>query len=88
MAVKKKLKDFESAITRLEEITDELESGETSLEESIALYTEGLEIARYCDKKLTETEKKVKLIQEQDGALTERALDMSDEDDEFEEDEE
>ena len=31
MATKKKYRDFESAVERLEEITDQLEAGETSL---------------------------------------------------------
>ena len=46
MPAKKKYKDFESALERLEAVTDELESGEATLEQSIALYTEGLEIAK------------------------------------------
>lgn len=71
MATKKKYKDFESAIERLEEITVLLESGQSSLEESIGLYTEGLEIARFCDERLSETEKTIKIIQEKDGVLTE-----------------
>ena len=75
MVSKKKYKDFESAILRLEEITDLLEGGESSLEESIDLYTEGLEIARFCDSKLGETEKKIKIIQEKDGLLVEEELD-------------
>ncbi len=75
MVSKKKYKDFESAIERLEEITDLLEGGETSLEESIDLYTEGLDIARYCDTKLSETEKKIKIIQEKDGLVSEEEMD-------------
>lgn len=56
MAKKKEYKDFESAIKRLEEIVGILESGESSLEESIALYTEGVTIADICNRKLTEAE--------------------------------
>lgn len=56
MASKKMYKDFESAITRLEEITGALESGELTLEQSIALYTEGVEIAAVCNTKLDEAE--------------------------------
>jgi len=59
---KPKYKDFESALGRLEEITEELESGESSLEESIELYTEGLNIAKFCNDTLTDAEKKIKLI--------------------------
>ena len=79
MAQKKKFKDFESAIERLEEITDILEGGESSLEDSIDLYSEGLEIAHFCDKKLSETEKKIKVIQEKDGLITEAELDADEE---------
>ncbi|MFH1700292.1 MAG: exodeoxyribonuclease VII small subunit [Candidatus Zixiibacteriota bacterium] len=59
MPVKKEYKDFEGAINRLEEITEQLESGELSLEDSITLYTEGVEIAGICNKKLTEAEGKI-----------------------------
>ena len=69
MPAKKKYKDFEPAAARLEEITGLLESGESSLEESIELYTEGLEIAGFCNSKLSEAEKKIKLITEKDGQV-------------------
>jgi exodeoxyribonuclease VII small subunit len=71
MASGKKYRDFESAIQRLEEITSQLEAGETTLEDSIKLYTEGLEIAQFCEKKLAEAEKKVKIIRQQSGRLAE-----------------
>lgn len=71
MAVLKKYKDFETAINRLEEITGFLESGEVQLEEAIKLYTEGLEIAGFCDKKLNEAEKKVKIITEKNDVPVE-----------------
>lgn len=75
MATKKKYKDFESAISRLEEITSLLESGDTSLEDSIRLYTEGLEIAKFCDKKLADAEKKIKIIREKNNQLVEEEFD-------------
>ncbi|MEW6049577.1 MAG: exodeoxyribonuclease VII small subunit [Candidatus Zixiibacteriota bacterium] len=68
---KKKYKDYESAIQRLEEITGLLESGDTKLEEAIELYTEGLEIAQFCDRKLAEAEKKIKIITDKNGVPTE-----------------
>ena len=52
----KKYKDFESALARLEEIVSEVESGENSLEDSINLYTEGIEIASICHGKLGDAE--------------------------------
>jgi exodeoxyribonuclease VII small subunit len=56
MTKKKEYKDFESAIVRIEEIVASLESGRLSLEESIGLYTEGIEIAGICNQKLTDAE--------------------------------
>jgi exodeoxyribonuclease VII small subunit len=50
---------FEAAILRLEEIANLLESSEGSLEESIKLYTEGAELAAFCDTKLKEAEQKI-----------------------------
>jgi exodeoxyribonuclease VII small subunit len=75
MAEKKKYKDFESAIARLEEITGQLESGEIKLEESIALYTEGVEIAEFCNKKISEAEKKITMLKEQNKTLVEVPFD-------------
>ncbi len=68
---KKAPKDFESAVKRLEELTDQLESGELQLEQSIELYGEGLDLAGFCNQKLTEAEKKIKLISSENGRFTE-----------------
>ena len=75
---KKRFTDYESAMNRLEEITARLESGEVKLEEAIALYTEGLEIAALCDKKLNEVEAKIKIITEKNRRLTEQLFDAED----------
>ncbi len=71
----KKYKDFESALERLEEITERLESGETKLEESIDLYTEGIEIAGVCTKNLADAEKKVKILKEKNRKMVEEVFD-------------
>lgn len=80
MAEKVKYKDYESAMERLEEITEALESGEVKLEEAIKLYTEGLEIARFCDGKLSDAEEKIKIIAEKNGLLAEQDFDDAEED--------
>jgi len=72
---KKTEKDFESALVRLEEITEQLESGEANLDDSLALYSEGIEIAGFCNKKLNEAEKKIKIIKEQKQQLIETDFD-------------
>jgi len=78
---KDRFKDFETAISRLEEITDRLESGDIKLEESLTLYTEGVEIAAFCSKQLTQAEKKMTLIKEKNKELVEVPLDEGEEDD-------
>jgi exodeoxyribonuclease VII small subunit len=73
---KKNYKDFESALARLEELTEQLESGELQLEESISLYSEGLEIAKFCNARLTEAEKKIKIIAKDNGGVSEQEFEQ------------
>jgi exodeoxyribonuclease VII small subunit len=87
VVTKKKYKDYESAIDRLEEITTALEAGDTKLEEAIDLYTEGLEIAKFCNQRLTDAEKKIKIISEKNGLLEEQNFESGDPDGEEEENE-
>lgn len=53
---------FEASIERLETIVKLLESGEASLDELIKLYSEGVKLVGECNKKLDETERKIKLL--------------------------
>ncbi|MEG0365636.1 MAG: exodeoxyribonuclease VII small subunit [Coprobacillus sp.] len=61
---------YEQAITRLEEIVSQLEGNEVPLEESIALFQEGIELSKYCDDKLKNIQEKVAKIYE-NGQLKE-----------------
>lgn len=65
MAVKKnkdKEKSFEDSFNRLEKILEELESEECSLEETIKLYEEGLNLTKVCYDKLNDAELRIKEI--------------------------
>ncbi len=53
---------IEELITRLEEITRNIENPDTGLENSIGLYEEGLTIAETCKKRLQEARKKIEVI--------------------------
>lgn len=59
-----KEKTYEEAIKRLEEIVSLLEKNEVPLEESIALFQEGIELSQYCNRKLENIQKKVAKIYE------------------------
>lgn len=62
--------DFDSALTRLEEIVEQLESGQLSLEDSLAVFEEGVKIALYCQKELKKTDGKVqRLLRKLNGDL-------------------
>ena len=54
--------NFESALKKLEEIVQKLEGAELSLDESLKLFEEGIELSRFCTKKLSETEAKVERL--------------------------
>lgn len=58
----KEPKSFESALGRLEEIAARLETGETGLEESLAIFQEGMQLSAWCQKRLDEAQKKLKLL--------------------------
>lgn len=67
-----KNKSFEESIARLEVIVKLLESGEATLDDSIKLYSEGVALVGECNKKLDETERKIKLLTvNSDGTTTE-----------------
>ena len=53
---------FEDALTRLEKIVEELEAGNLSLEDSLQRFEEGVKLARICDKKLKEAQKKIQIL--------------------------
>ncbi|MBU1052354.1 MAG: exodeoxyribonuclease VII small subunit [Proteobacteria bacterium] len=64
---------FETAMNQLENIVNELESGNLSLEDSIKKFEEGIKLSKYCSAKLDETEKKITLLlKDQDGNITEK----------------
>lgn len=62
-------KTFESALNRLEKITEELEEGEVSLENSLKKFDEGIKLADYCHKQLSEAKAKVEILLEKNGQL-------------------
>jgi exodeoxyribonuclease VII small subunit len=60
-------KKFEAALARLEDIVSELESGEQSLEQSLKLFEEGVKLARICNGRLEEAERKVEVLLKDKG---------------------
>lgn len=68
--------DFEAAMQRLDKITEELSREGVALEDALALYEEGVALVRACNKRLEETERRIKVLQlSATGELTEEDLD-------------
>jgi exodeoxyribonuclease VII small subunit len=62
-------KTFESALARLESITDELEEGEIGLEKSLKKFDEGIALVEFCSRKLEEARAQVDLLINKDNRL-------------------
>ncbi len=60
-------KTFETAIARLEVIVRALESGNAPLDESLALFEEGVSLVKFCNEKLDTAEQRVRMLTFTDG---------------------
>ena len=54
--------DFEGALTELEGLVSKLESGDLSLDQSLACFKRGVELTRHCQSVLDEAQKAVELL--------------------------
>jgi exodeoxyribonuclease VII small subunit len=53
---------FEQALLKLEGMIQKLEEGELALDESLAVFEEGMELVGFCEQKLAEAEGKIEMI--------------------------
>ncbi len=65
----KKELSFEEAMTKLEEIVNKLEDGDVPLEKAIQYYQEGMQLSKFCSDKLTNVEKQMEQIMNEQGEL-------------------
>ena len=73
---------FEDEMGRLEEIVGRLESDELALEESLALFEEGVTLSKALDARLSAAEMKVEeLLRDDEGAESVVPLELDDEGD-------
>jgi exodeoxyribonuclease VII small subunit len=59
---KPRTNDFEKSFQQLEKIVQRLEGEELSLDDSLKLFEEGINLSRFCHHKLEQIEKKIELI--------------------------
>ncbi|MEA4923949.1 MAG: exodeoxyribonuclease VII small subunit [Syntrophomonadaceae bacterium] len=68
---------FDSALARLEDIVEQLESGELPLETSLILFEEGVKLSLYCQQELKKTDGRVqRLLKTLNGELELMELDI------------
>ena len=71
--------NFEDAMKRLDKITEELSGEGVELEKALALYEEGVGLAKKCNAKLEDTERKIKMLQiSANGELVEQDFSAND----------
>ncbi len=60
---------FENGLSKLEQITEELETGDLSLEKSLKKFDEGIGLVQFCNKTLTDAKAKVELLLDKQGEM-------------------
>lgn len=66
---------FEDAINQLEKIVEQLEKGELPLDELVNVFQRGIELSKFCSKRLDEVEKKITiLIEDEKNGIIEKAF--------------
>lgn len=77
MARQKKIPVFEQSLSDLQALVERLESGDLSLEESLATFEQGISLTRECQSALQNAEQRINVLLEQNGTLTEQPHDGS-----------
>ncbi|MEH6558363.1 MAG: exodeoxyribonuclease VII small subunit [Oceanicoccus sp.] len=79
MTKAKKSIDFEEALDQLEELVEDMENGDLTLEESLKAFEQGIKLTRECQSALSQAEQKVQLLIEENGKLKTVDINNSDE---------
>jgi len=73
-----KLPDFEKALEELESLVEQLESGDLSLDQSLAQFKRGVELTRHCQGVLDQAQQLVHKLMDPDDEASTVPLDSSD----------
>ncbi|MEA3231765.1 MAG: exodeoxyribonuclease VII small subunit [Thermodesulfobacteriota bacterium] len=72
-----KKQTFEQAMEKLEQIVQDLESGDPSLDAAIKNFEEGIKLSKFCSEKLDEMEKRITVLMKNDAdEIVEKQLDL------------
>jgi exodeoxyribonuclease VII small subunit len=68
-------KSFETSLSDLEKIVRELENGDSTLEESLKLFEDGVKLSRECQERLSQAERRIEvLLTDSNGELQLQSL--------------
>lgn len=67
---------FEDAMKELEEIANDLEKGDLSLEESVAKFEEGMKLSKECSDIIEKAEKKITILLKKDDKIVEENFEV------------
>ncbi len=70
MPRKKSTTLFEDSLEELEQLVEQMEQGDISLEESLKSFERGVKLTRTCQKALQDAEQKVQILLEKNGEQT------------------
>ena len=60
---------FEKSLKRLEEIVSEMENADPDLDKALALFSEGVELVKFCSSKLNDTKNKIAILVKENGTM-------------------
>ena len=60
---------FEYSLKNLEDIVEQLESGDVDLEKSVELYEKGMDLKNICEEKLKKVENQIKKIKVENNKI-------------------
>jgi exodeoxyribonuclease VII small subunit len=61
------MRSFEERLSRLEQLAEKLKAGGVALEEAVALFEEGIRLAKDLSKELSKVERKVQILLNEPG---------------------
>jgi exodeoxyribonuclease VII small subunit len=67
--INKNEKSFEQSLQRLEEIVNDMENADPDLDKALELFTEGVELVRFCSSKLNEAKSRVEILVKENGVM-------------------
>ena len=68
--------NFEKAMSQLEQLVEDMEQGDMSLEDALKHFEKGISLAADCQQALSKAEQKVSQLIEKNGELLEKPFDI------------